>query len=73
MGDRVAKTAKVITPKHEDKWEVDIYAVQDPQYPDHYFDVHTDGGHVVSVGASNIDQYIEVFTKIKKQLEKAGK
>ncbi len=67
----IAKTVKVIAPKGLSDWEVNVYATEDPMYPQ-FYNV-TAGGFVVCVGTGDVDQYIEVFTKIKKQLEKAGK
>lgn len=70
MSDKARKTVKVISPKHDDRWEINVYATEDPLYPE-FYNV-TINGYVISIG-SDVDQYIEVFTKIKKQLEKAGK
>ncbi len=71
MSDKVAKTVKVIAPKGFTGWGLSVYATEDPTYPQFY--AVNVGDRIFSVGIGDVDQYIEVFTKIKKQLEKAGK
>ena len=46
-----------------------IYAVRDPFWPT-YWDVNTRSNTVFTVDEGNVDQYIEILTKIKKNLAK---